>query len=187
MYERRKLKYGILAVLLLLIASQNIHFGDYCNGMVDGLTLLFLCTIFILFFIIIEIRDFRKLIYTNQKFDFVPLILFLSTILLNWFLVIADDNKYWKEIKYEGKVDDFDARARIILYENNHFEVSKSYIEERCIYTGKYHFENNILILEDENIETKTDHNFTKKYILVSDSILQPIDIEYHKIRLYRK
>ena len=70
------------------------------------------------------------------------------------------------------------------MFENNSYEVTKSYIEQRCTYKGTYHFENNILILEDVNIEQKTDGNFTEKYELISDTILKPDNEKFDRIIL---
>lgn len=187
MKERKKIKYGILSILLLVTLCLNIHFGDFCEGMSKGLLFAFLSIIFILCFIIIEIRDLYKLVRKGEKFDFVPIYLFILFIALNSFLIIANYNKYWRKIKYEGVSDDEYGRAWIVLYENNSFEATKSHIENSCTFIGKYHIEKNIIILDDENIESKTDENFTNRYLIVSDSILQPLDKKYSRIKLKRK
>lgn len=187
MTERKKIKYGILLVLGIIILCLNIHFGDFCEGMANGLLFGFLSVIFILFFLIIELRDLYKLLSKKEKFDFIPLSFLVFLILSNWFLIVANENKFWRKIKYEGVVENENARAWIVLYENNCFEVTKSYIENRCTFTGKYHIEKNTIILDDENIESKTDENFTKRYLIISDSILQPLDKKYSRIKLKSK
>jgi hypothetical protein len=187
MNERKKIKYGILLLLGIIILCLNIHFGDFCEGMAKGLLFGFLSVIFILFFLIIELRDLYKLISKKEKFDFLPLSFFVIFILSNWFLIVANENNFWRKIKYEGEVENEDARAWIVLYENNSFETTKSYIENRCTFIGKYHIEKNIIILDDENIESKTDENFTNRYMIVSDSILQPLNKKYSRIKLKRK
>ncbi|MGQ7947103.1 hypothetical protein [Flavobacterium sp. WC2509] len=187
MKERKKIKYGILSILLLLTLCLNIHFGDFCEGMAKGLLFAFLSIIFILGFIIIEIRDLFKLVDKGEKFDFIPLYLFILFVVFNSFLFVANENKFWREIKYEGIIEDEYERAWIVLYENNSFEITRSYIENRCTFIGKYHIEKNIINLDDENIESKTDKKITKRYLIISDSILQPLDKKYRKIKLNRK
>jgi hypothetical protein len=187
MKERKKIKYGILSILLLMCLCLNFQFGDFCEGMAKGLLFAFLGLIFILCFIIIEIRDLNKLVRKGEKFDFIPLYLFILFVILNSILIMANDNKYWREIKYEGIIDDEYQRAWIILYENNSFEATISYVENRCTFIGKYHIEKNIIVLEDENIESKTDQKITKRYLIISDSILQPLDKKFNRIILNRK
>jgi hypothetical protein len=187
MKERKKIKYGILSILLLLGLGLNIHFGDFSEGMAKGLLFAFLGLIFILCFVIIEIRDLYKLVRKGEKFDFIPLCLFILFVALNSFLIMANDNKYWRKIKYEGVIDDEYERAWIVLYENNSFEATRSYVENRCTFIGKYHIEKNIIVLDDENIESKTDQKITKRYLIISDSILQPLDKKYSRIKLNRK
>lgn len=187
MKERKRIKYGILSILLILGLCLNIHFGDYCDGMGKGLLFAFLSIIFIICFLIIEIRDLFKLVDKGEKFDFIPLYLFITFILLNGFLIVANQNKFWKKIKYEGVIGNYSSRASILFFENNSFEATYSYVENRCTFVGKYHFEKNMLILEDDKIEIKTDSSLTKRYLLISDSILQPIDKKYIRIKLNRK
>ena len=49
------------------------------------------------------------------------------------------------------------------------------------------HFKNNILILEDVNIEQKTDQHFTEKYELIADTILKPFNENFDRIILKKK
>ena len=182
MNSLNKVKNGILIILLLLIISQNLHFSDFCEGMSEGLLFALTCIIFIFTYFVIQLRDLYFFFKNKNKFDFVPLSIFIISILINAILIYANENKYWKKIKYEGKIDNIDKNSWIILFENNSFEVTKTYIEQRCTYTGKYHFENRILILEDVNIEQKTDEIFTEKYELISDTILKPLDQNFDRI-----
>ena len=187
MRERKLIKYGILVTLIVLILIQNIHIGDFCEGMSEGLIFMFLVICSFLVFLIIILRDVYRLIIKKDKFDFLPLLLLFVCILSNWFIHVANENRFWKQIKYEGRIDNDDINTRIILYENKTYEVIKSYVEQRCTYGGKYHFEKNILILEDENIENKTDNYFTSKYVLTKENILQPKDNEHLRIKLNTK
>lgn len=187
MTERKKIKYGILLALLLITLYQDINIGDFCEGMAEGLLFAFLIILFFVFLIIIELRDLYKLIIKKEKFDFIPLLFLAVFILSNWLLYVANENRFWKKVKYEGEIDNIDSRAWIMLYENKTFEATKSYIEQRCTYSGKYHLEKNTLILDDVNIEAKTDNNFTRKYQFISDSLLQPIDKKFSNIKLKRK
>ena len=173
-----------MLTLILVTLYQNINFGDFCEGMADGLLFAFLCLLFILFIIVVELRDLYKLVRRKEKFDFYPLLFLVIFVTANWFVIVANENRFWKKIKYKGKVENIDSNAWIVLYEDNTFEVTKSDIEQRCTYIGKYNFENKFLILYDENIEIKTDNNFTDKYELISDSILQPNEKKYYKIKL---
>jgi len=184
MTERKKIKYGILSILGIITLCLNIHFGDFCEGMAKGLLFIFLSIVFIFSFLIIELRDLYKLISKKEKFDFLPLFFLIFFIISNWFLIVANENKFWRKIKYEGIVDDKYARSWIVLYENNSFEATRSDIENRCTFTGKYHIEKNIIFLDDENIQNKTDKKFVTKYLIVSDSILQPLDSKYNRIKL---
>ena len=183
MNSLKKVKYGILIILLLLIISQNLHFSDFCEGMSEGLLFSLTCIIFIFTYLIIQLRDLYFFFKNKTKFDFVPLSIFVISILIITLSSYANDNKYWKKIKYEGKIDNIDKNSWIILFENKSFEVTKSNVEQRCTYTGNYHFENSILILEDINIEHKTDGNFTQKYELL-DTILKPLNKDYERIIL---
>ena len=184
MTERKKIKYGTLLVLGLIILSLNIHFGDFCEGMAKGLLFVLLSAIFILCFLIIELRDLYKLINKKEKFDFIPLSFLVILIASSWFFIVANENKFWREIKYEGVIENGNARKWIVFYENNSFEATISHVENRCTFVGKYHIENNIIILDDKNIESKTDENFTKKYLIIADTVLQPLDKKYRRIQL---
>ena len=187
MSSLKKMKYGILTVLFIFIVIQNIHFSDFCEGMSEGLLFALTCLIFIITFLIIQLRDLYFFFKNKSKFDFVPILIFIFSIVINGFLINANENKYWKKIKYEGKIDNSDKNSWIILFENNSYEVTKSYVEQRCTYIGKYHFENKILILSDINIEQKTDEIFTKRYELISDTILKPFDKNFDRIILKKK
>ena len=184
MNSLKKAKYGILIILFLLIISQNLHFTDFCEGMSEGLLFAITCIIFIITYFVIQFRDLYFFFKNKDKFDFGPLFIFVISILLNAFIIYANENKYWKPIKCEGKIDNFDKESWIVLFENNTYEVTKSYVEQRCTYKGKYHFENNILILEDNNIEKKSDEIFTTKYELISDTILKPLNKKFDRIIL---
>jgi hypothetical protein len=186
MNSLKKAKNGILIILFLLIISQNLHFSDFCEGMSEGLLFALTCLIFIVTYLIIQFRDLYLYFKNKNKFDFVPLLIFVISVLLNAFLIYANENKYWKAIKYEGKIDNIDKESWIVLFENNSFEVTKSYIEQRCTYKGKYHFENRMLILEDNNIEQKSDEIFTTRYELISDTILKPLNGKFDRIILKR-
>ena len=184
MNSLKKVIYGILIILFLLIISQNLHFSDFCEGMSEGLLFALSCIVFIITYLVIQFRDLYFFFKNKNKFDFIPVFIFIISILLNGFIIYSNENKYWKTIKYEGKIDNIDKNSWIVLFENNSFEVTKSYIEQRCTYKGKYHFENRILILEDNNIEKKTDEIFTTKYELIADTILKPLNRNFDKIIL---
>ena len=183
MYSIKIFKNGFLLILLLLLVFQNLHFLDYCEGMTEGLLYALTYIIFILTYLIIQLRDLYFYYKKKIKFDFFPILIFLISILTISFLSYANYNKYWKKIIYEGKIDDIGKKSCIILFEDYSFELTKFDIEQKCIYTGKYHFKNNLLILDDINIEHKTDGYFTQKYELL-DTILKPLDKDFNLILL---
>jgi len=180
----KELKYGLLILFLLLTIFQNVHFSDFCEGVSEGLLFAFTCLIFLISFIIVQLLDLYNFFKKKEKFDFIPLYIFVAAILINTILISANENKYWREIKYQGKIDNIDKECWIVLFNDNKFEVTISYIEQRCTYVGKYHFENNHLVLDDQSIESKTDENFTSQYELISDTILQPVTKNFDRIIL---
>ena len=73
----------------------------------------------------------------------------------------------------------------ITLFEDNTFKITIQRTEYFCVVQGKYYISNDTVILDYKNIENKTEDHFTTKY-LISDSILQPVNVDFSKIRLQK-
>lgn len=177
------MKIKLTILFLCIITAQNLHFGDYCEGMAQGLLLTFLVLVFGIYLIILYIRETYLFFKQQRKVDFKLLILTLTTIILNLFISSAYENYFWVKVKFKGNLDDIDNKSWITLLENKKYLATISSIEERCTFQGEYMQKGDTILLKDTTLKSKTFNTFTNKYILEKNKILIPLDTNYKKIK----
>lgn len=174
------IKYGLLFILSLLTLTMNIHFGDYCSGMPDGLLWLFLCFLFIVAFLIfIGIDSYKK------KFDYKMIILFIITAVLNYNINSISDAITNSQLKMRGVFEDGYHSNDILLFNDGTFKMQIREIEWSCYYYGNYTIENEILILEKDNLQQDSNNSLTNKYTIdLEAKKLIPFDSKFKNIQL---
>tara|TARA_B100000780_G_scaffold277380_1_gene247935 strand:- start:1159 stop:1755 length:597 start_codon:yes stop_codon:yes gene_type:complete len=182
----RVIKYGLLAGLTFLTFYQNFPFGDYCSGLVETLSFVFLGGLFLLSFVIFLTIDLIKTFKKKRKFDFLPLVILTVFLVGNSLLLNNEKDKFWTDKELVGNVEVGDLRAaQIVLYSNQTFSVRTSYVDWSCTYSGQYSIQDNILQLERDDLEEETNNVFTNKYeIQKSDSLLIPLKLGIEKIKI---
>ncbi|PIF30129.1 hypothetical protein CLU81_0532 [Flavobacterium sp. 9] len=193
MTKLKKTKYAILIISGILTLYINTPYVDSCQSMCSVFIFLILIILFGLTIVISISQSIFNLISKKEKFDFIPLAFLVVFILTNGFLLIGHKNKFWRKIRYKGQTE---TNMEVIeLYENNTFEATIQHGCSSCLYVGRYHIEKKltilgdqtIIILDDENIESKTHGTFTNLYLLIPKSILQPLNKKEGRIYLENK
>jgi len=183
----KKIKYGILVFLFVYTLIINLKYGDYsndyCSGITNVILFYFMTAFFIIVFLVFLIIDLILTLKLKKKFDFVPVLLLIVFVSVNFSLFSATNNNYWKSVSMEGKLEDRDKIGTLILFTDYTFKAQNIKYEYYCAHQGKYHIENDTLILDYIGIEDKTESYFTTKY-LISDSILQPVNLNFSRIKL---
>jgi hypothetical protein len=170
------IKYGILSFLGLLTLKMHIHFGDYCEGIPQGLLWMFLCLIFILASIIIVIYDLIKRKFDHKVFIIISIIIIINYLQHNR----IDDNK---DAFLIGYFDEFGNVKQLILNQNKSFVIKIQDVERACYKKGIYEIKGNILTLEKENLIPETDSLFTYKYkIDLKNKVLIPLEKGFNTI-----
>lgn len=182
----RVIKYGLLTGLAILTFYQSFPFGDYCSGLVEALSIVILGGLFLISFAIFLTIDLIGTLKKKRKFDFLPLTILTVFLVGNSFLLDNEKDKFWTDKELVGNSEVGDLRAaQIILYSNQTFSVSTSYVDWSCTYSGRYSIQENILRLERDDLEEKTNNVFTTNYeIRKSDSLLIPLKSGIEKIRI---
>lgn len=174
------IKYGILSFLGFLTIKKNIHFGDYCTGMPDGMLWLFFSFIFIIVSIIIVVRNKIK-----RKVNSKIYIIITIVILLNLFFTILQFNKLGndKDVVIIGSVDK--RNSELVLNENKSFIITLQQPEWACYKKGDYKIKDNILTLKKDNLIQETDSLFTYKYkIDLKNKVLIPLEKGFNTITI---
>lgn len=176
--KNKYIKYGILLFLGFLTIKKNIHFGDYCTGMPDGIQWLFFCFIFIIAVIIlIRIKE--------NKYDPKIYWIVLITIVLNFTIKPAIEVISNKKLFLVGTIDNIGRNKQISLNDNNSFNIELQEVEWTCYKKGKYEIKENILILKKDNLIQETDSFFTYKYkIDLKKKILIPLERGFNTITI---
>lgn len=175
------IKYGILSFLGLLTIKTSIHFGDYCDGMFQGLLWMFLCFIFILASIIIVVYDLVK-----RKVDYKVFIIISIILIYNYLEFKLPNNN--KDAVLIGLLDNSNNDRIITLNQNNSFVIKIQEIEWACYKKGDYEIKDNILTLKKDNLIPETDSLFTYKYkIDLKNKVLIPLEKGFKKITIQSK
>ena len=172
--------------LAILTFYQNFPIGDYCSGLVEALSFVFLGGLFLISFAIFLAIDLVKKFKKKRKFDFLPLLILAVFLTGNTLLLENEKDKFWTDIELVGNVDVGDLRAaQLVLYSNKTFRITISYVDWSCTYTGQYSIRENILRLERNGLEEETNDVFTTEYAIhTSDSLLIPLKKGIDRIKI---
>lgn len=174
--KRNAIKYLILVFLGFLTLKKNIHFGDYCSGMPDGIQWIFFCLLFIIAVIILIIKN---------KYDSKIYLIVVIIVILNFTTKPTIDFFSNKNITLIGNLNNQNRSRIITLFENKTFEIKIRSIEWSCFYKGNYEIVNDLLILKKENFIEETDSLFTYKYkIDLKNKVLIPLEKRFNTITI---
>jgi hypothetical protein len=144
-YFRKYFSSLTLAVIGGYIIRLNIHFGDYCTGVPDGIKLAFLFLIFFTVFSIIVIRDLYISKMRITKFNFWPVYtvfaFFTIFILMSWLKGKLNESRVILTANMKSYP------YRLNLLKDRSFSLNERYIEMTCYYFGNYAWEKDTLTL----------------------------------------
>lgn len=150
-----------------LLLYTLLPIGDYCTGMHTGIAIAFLGLVLLVVLLVITIRDILLLVRKKEKFDFVPVLLFLFFIGAGYWISNLNNKKFWtKEIMaafYNGPES---SDTDLILYANNSFAVSHRYVDGNCTKQGKYRISNDTLYLEHPDLLADKRDSVATRYII---------------------
>lgn len=173
-------KYSSLLFLSLWTLKMNIHFGDYCSGMPDGILWFFLCIVFVVAFLIFLGIDIYK-----KKFDYKILIIFMVTIFSNYNINSFSDYITNGKLKMKGVYEEGYHSNEILFFKDGTFKMKMTEIEWSCYYYGNYSIKNNLLMLEKANLIVDSDNTLTNKYLIdLKAKKLIPVDSTFKSIQL---
>jgi hypothetical protein len=164
---------------------QFLPIGDYCSGLGNFLSSLFIIGFLILIVFILAIRNLIRIKKEKGKFDFIPLILALFFGIMWYFLVDMTDKKFWTDKSLIGFVEKEGTpkSGTLVLFKNGSFGASYHRADYSCTYQGDYEIIDNQLTLKRANLTELTDSIFTTKYLIDrKNSILKPIENGFMEI-----
>ncbi|UMY67122.1 MULTISPECIES: hypothetical protein [unclassified Flavobacterium] len=182
MTSRQKFKYLVLIVLPLFAMAQVVHNGDFCTSIADALFLSLILILFILFFIVITLRDIYKLIRFRTRFDFRPALIFVAAGALVWMATENEVRPLFKKEVYVGRLDTSDTNAGLSLYSDGTFTIWDSSIESQCFVKGDYEITGAILTLHRDQLPPLTDQMLTNVYRIGKDSCLIPLKTPFLRL-----
>lgn len=190
MNKTKAIQYSILIIIGILLNYQFLPVGDFCVGLFSVLKLFFLGGIFTITFVIISSINLVNKIKHKQKFDFIPVIIFIFFSLTTYYLIENEYDKFWTKPILSGKIENEHKHTSgsLKLYENGTFEVSMRYVDFSCTYTGNYKIRDNFVKLDRENLENETDDYFTTEYELYKrEKKMKPLNKKFEEIVIVEK
>jgi len=166
---------------------QFLPIGDYCSGLGNFLSSLFLIGLLILTVFILAIRNLIRIKKEKGKFDFIPLILVLLFATTWYFLTGMTDKKFWTDKSLVGfvEIDGTPKSGTLELFKNGSFGASYHRADYSCTYQGDYEIVDNQLILKRTDLIELTDKVFTTEYLInQKDSILKPVENGFVNIEI---
>lgn len=145
-------------IVIFLLVKQG------CYGLVEGLIILLLSGIGILYLIIIIVIQVRK---DKSQFDYNPIITFASIILVVLIISLLKSDHFKSKILFEASNEIVD---HIKFRKNNKFDYTIKQPEFSCYYNGTFEIKNDTLILYQTPILS-----FNRFLILRSKNVLIPI------------
>lgn len=164
---------------------QFLPVGDYCSGLGNFLSSLFIIGLLIIIVIVLAIRDLIQIKKKKVKFDFIPIKITLLFGVMWYFLVEMTDKKFWTEewlvafVEMQGTPNS----GTLVLFENGSFGASYHCADYSCTYQGNYEIFENRLTLKRIDLSELTNKIFTTEYLINrKDSILEPMKNEFKEI-----
>ncbi len=182
MTSRQKFKYLVLIVLPLLAMAQVVHNGDFCTSLADAMSLALILILFILFFIVVTLRDIYKLIRFRTRFDFRPTLIFVIASAPVWMAIENEVQPLFKKEVYVGKLDTIDTNAGLSLYSDGTFTIWDSSIESQCFVKGNYQIKGDVLTLRRDQLPSLTNQMLTNIYRIGKDSCLLPVKTPFLRL-----
>ena len=168
---------------------QFLPVGDYCSGLGNFLSSLFIIGLLILIVFILAIRNLIRIKKRKENFDFIPLIITLFFGVIWYFLVDMTDKKFWTEkslvsfVEMEGTPNS----GTLVLFENGSFGASYHRADYSCTYQGNYEIIDDRLTLKRNDLNELTHKVFTTEYLINRrDSILKPMKDGFKEIKILK-
>jgi hypothetical protein len=164
---------------------QFLPVGDYCSGLGNFLSSLFIIGFLILIVFILAIRNLIQIKKKKEKFDFIPLIITLIFGIIWYFLVDMTDKKFWTEESLVGfvEMEGTPNSGTLVLFENGSFGASYHRADYSCTYQGNYEIVDSLLTLKRIDLSELTNKVFTTEYLINrKDSILKPMKDGFKEI-----
>mgnify|MGYP000256472782 CR=1 FL=1 len=183
--KKRIIKYGIISLIGIYLIFQFLPLGDYCSGLGNFLSSLFLIGLLILLVFILAIRNLIRIKKNKEKFDFTPLIMTLFFGLMWYFLVDMTNKKFWtkKSLIAFVEIEGTPNSGTLVLFENGSFGASYHRADYSCTYQGNYVIIDNRLTLKRPNLSELTHKIFTTEYLINrKDNILKPMKEGFKEI-----
>ncbi|MGY5353521.1 hypothetical protein [Wenyingzhuangia sp. IMCC45467] len=183
--RKRTIKYGIISLIGIYLIFQFLPVDDYCSGLGNFLSSLFIIGLLILIVFVLAIRNLIRIKKKKEKFDFIPLIITLFFGVMWYFLVDMTDKKFWTEeslvafVEMEGTPNS----GSLVLFKNGSFGASYHRADYSCTYQGNYEIVDNRLTLKRSDLSELTHKVFTTEYLINrKDSLLKPMKDGFKEI-----
>ncbi len=164
-----------------------IPFGDYCRGLLNALHLIFFGGMFLLLFLIICSINVYDKVKNKNKFDLIPVILFLTFAVFLYALLELDYSRFWTTPTLMGSVslDNSPKSGYLTLYKDGTFEATYNSADFSCTYVGSYKIDHDTLKLERTDLSTETDALFATGYLISTrKKELKPLHTKYRTIAI---
>ena len=166
----RILTIAFALIVGILIMLLNSSFGNYTETIYDLFINPFLFIIYITLSIIIYFKSSFKI-----EYYYLLLIPIIFT-----FISLVWKKSLHKNVTLSGIIENSKS-STIKLFDNNSFEIKIQHQHGADFKKGDYEIEKNQIILKIKNIEELTDSLFTRKYKIIENKKLEPIDNQKFK------
>lgn len=185
---KKNILYGILIILGVFLIIQIIPIVDYCGGLMNFLISIVILVLIMLIVLITSIIEIYRYIKIKTKFDFIPIIISFSILVIYYFIMETESDKFWTSEKLYGVTFSKAAKSGTLkLYDNGSFAAKCNQADFSCTFQGDYRISNDTLYFDRNELETLTENIFTIRYIInTKDSLLQPLKNGFEVINIYK-
>ncbi|PIF45404.1 hypothetical protein CLU96_2409 [Chryseobacterium sp. 52] len=181
------IKYGFLILLFLVFIDKTQLYTDFKASKSNLVVFPLLLGLMFSNTILIYINESKKKI--SHKTTNLILISFVCIFGISMYINYIQSNKeivneYYVSPDSQLKTDGYELK----LYKDKTYEINEYWHGESQHYFGRYTFDNNILILNDKDIEDKTNTQVTVKYKLkIATKDFEPFEQGSPNLKLRNK
>jgi len=160
----------ILLVIGGLIVRSQVIIGDDCKGMIQALSLIFFCIIYVISLVVILVVQRTR----KRPFNPYPFVTTFVVVIATYFTLNVD--KFQSEPKLIA-VTKAELKSKLTLRADGTFLIQIREIEWSCFYSGKYDLDRDTLRLSRPDIQSVTEDLFVNRYLVDNDEMrLRPLD-----------
>ena len=168
---KKHIPYIIPLFLGIGLIFQIIPFGDYSEGLLTGLFIVFFGGLLIIYFVTYAIYQIWRKNKKKKTPHFFPLIISALFLIIFYSLTQVEEKKFWTSKFlianiYKKSSTKTPKEANLTLYRNGSFAVSLIYADYSSTYQGRFEIKRDTLKLKRKNLPDLTNSLICSKYLI---------------------